>query len=845
MNTKLLNVFLLLLFLVSGTIFAEVIVEEYEPGQLLKRTSFDESSSLPWNLFTQAPAEADFSFDDDGILIEIIEPQGKDRERWDIEFRHRSLSIEEGHTYTVEFRVEANEDCIIYPKIGDQSDPYYEDWNFEQSWNYLSLEANRAITIRETFTAARTAENIEFSFSLASAPAGTIIKFYEISLYDSEFPGYPPKKRPANRDIRINQLGYIFNSPKIATLHAAETSSLNWWLENESGVVVDSGMTEVFGYDRDSAEHVHIIDFSDFNLEGRNYKLYAESEPIHGDNSLVESYPFVISSDIYDELMYDSLKYFYYNRSGIPIEMPYAENPEFERLLYRQIDLMRTIDIWGYDEIYTVDVTGGWYDTFDFAKFTDYGGISAWMLMNMYERLLYSDDAADVLGDGSLFIPESGDGVPDILNETRWQIEVLLSMQVPEGYDRAGMVFDGGLDDYFNTIYLPPNDIGRILHPPTTEATLIFAAVTAMASRLWEDYDPVFANELLKAAEKAWFAANENRDLFKPKDYFIGAPSFNKYDDYFYWAAAELFITTEDNYYQNFVQSSEYYLQVPSYLEAVGDTKVFGVFDRLNVEAFGTISLALVPNNLSLSDIELAKQNITSTADYYISVQEEQAYDPLIKQSEFYDRYYYIEGYPTGSNYYILNSSIIQAYAYEFTQNRKYIDSMIKSFDYILGRNPMETVYVTGYGSNYAQNPHHPLFYDDAVPHGILLGGPSSGPNDSIIKASGLLSKETAPQKMYIDHKDSWSTNQSLTKWNASLAWVSSYLALYARIGPCRIDGDVNGDGVIDSLDAILLGRYILGEIDDLPVISAADINMDGEINSLDYRILIELIFDN
>ena len=83
---------------------------------------------------------------------------------------------------------------------------------------------------------------------------------------------------------------------------------------------------------------------------------------------------------------------------------------------------------------YTLDVTGGWYDAGDHGKYVVNGGISVWMLLNAYERAMArKGPGADAFADGKVSIPEAGNGVNDLLDEARYEIEFLLKMQIPDG----------------------------------------------------------------------------------------------------------------------------------------------------------------------------------------------------------------------------------------------------------------------------------------------------------------------------------------------------------------------------------------------------------------------------
>ena len=651
----------------SNSILADVVVKTYPANQLLKETNFDSGNGLPWHICETAPADADFEIKNGKYYVTINTLNSSGGERWDIQFRHRDLFVQNGHTYTVKFTVTASKSCQIYPKIGDQGDPYYEDWNINKNWEKLSLSANQAKTYSATFTANRTAEVLEFAFHLAEAPVGTVFTFDDMSLTDPQFAGHPDETIPDYREIRVNQLGYFPNRQKLATLNANETSPVEWRLVNSSGTEVASGMTKVFGKDNDSGENVHIIDFSSFNTVGSNYKLYADSKPVlTGSDSEADSYPFDIAANMYDNIVYDSLKYFYHSRSGIEIKMPYCNESQWARRAGHTSDIMTTSKEsggWSYPDSYTVDVTGGWYDAGDHGKYVVNGGITVWTLQNLYERKLINDQDPDDVGDNTMNIPESGNGYPDILDEARWHMEVMLKMQVPEGKSRAGMVFHKGHDITWTGLAIEPADDPkeRILKPPTTAATLNFAATAAQSYRLWNDYDKTFANKCLSAAEIAWKAALANPAIYAPFDEAVGGGPYG--DDYvkdeFYWAACELLAATGKSEYLDYVKSSPHYLECPNYLEQGEEQKTVGQFNWGNTAALGTITLSLIPNEIGSDEMQKARDSIMAAGDFTLGIQDKQGYGITIGPSPVLDTG--LTGYPWGSNSFVTNSCIVLA----------------------------------------------------------------------------------------------------------------------------------------------------------------------------------------
>src|SRR5690606_24219525 len=100
---------------------------------------------------------------------------------------------------------------------------------------------------------------------------------------------------------------------------------------------------------------------------------------------------------------------------------------------------------------------------------------------------------------------------------------------------------------------------GRYLFPPSTAATLNLAATAAQSARIWKVIDPLFSEKCLIAAEKAWETALTNPNLFYGNIPGQGGGNYDDSDvsDEFYWAAAELFITTGNNNYKDFLINSE------------------------------------------------------------------------------------------------------------------------------------------------------------------------------------------------------------------------------------------------------------------------------------------------
>src|SRR5262249_19408246 len=127
-------------------------------------------------------------------------------------------------------------------------------------------------------------------------------------------------------------------------------------------------------------------------------------------------------------------------------------------------------------------------------------------------------------------------------------------------------------DENWTALATPPDQaeklVKRYLKPPSTAATLNLAAVAAQCARLYQPFDAAFAARCKTAAERAWTAAQKNPSIYAPKNDSVGGGPYDDTDvsDEMYWAAAELFITTGNHAYEDFVMGSPHHKAVPDHL---------------------------------------------------------------------------------------------------------------------------------------------------------------------------------------------------------------------------------------------------------------------------------------
>ena len=561
--------------------------------------------------------------------------------------------------------------------------------------------------------------------------------------------------------LSVNQTGYFTNGEKTASLAGQSSQSIPWQLLDADGNVVMEGETVSKGQDADSGDLVQLIDFSAFTTPGTGYRIHA------GD---LESVPFDISDDIYTSLKTDAMAYFYYNRSGIPIEAQYAGDAwarSAGHLTDNDVTCYQGTDAdgvaWpGCD--YTLDVSGGWYDAGDFGKYVVNGGISVWTLMDLYEF----DPQA--FPDGSLQIPENDNGIPDILDEARWEMEFLLSMQVPQGEELAGMVHHKVHDlSWAPMPMVPPGEVdndldnqyvgaGRYVYAPSTAATLNLAATGAQCARIWQDIDEAFAAKCLTAAETAWQAAQNHPAIYAGNNPGNGGGNYPDTDvtDEFLWAATELYLTTGDQAYLDYMDGSKIFASAVQ-------------FDWGMTAPLSTMSLLVHANELPEAQADQVRGNVVDFADSMITLQKTEGYGVLLDGD-----------YPWGSSGLILNNMMLVGLAYDVTGEDQYLDSVRLSMDYLLGRNALNHSYITGYGEYATLHPHHRFWANDMgngyppPPAGAISGGPNNEPIEAETLAQGIM--DEPPAKRYVDQIVSASTNEVAINWNAPLVWVATFL---------------------------------------------------------------------
>ncbi len=546
------------------------------------------------------------------------------------------------------------------------------------------------------------------------------------------FAGCDSKKGSAkiSDQIRINQIGFYPSSVKQFTIVNTEASTFKLvdGYKNKvySGELVDQGIWDASG------EKVMLGDFSSFTAPGAYYVVI---------NDTIASYPFTIKKDLYSNALRASVKSYYFQRASMPIEEEYGDI--YQRGAGHPDDQCIYHPSTGKTEG-TLNSPGGWYDAGDYGKYIVNASLS------VGQMLLILEQYPEMMTNIGLNIPETGNGIIDLWDELRYELDWIQTMQ-----DEDGGVFFKLTALGFGGFIMPEDyDLDRYVIGKGTASTLDFAAVLAQASRLYKDIDPDWSAKALEASKKAfiWAEKNDNIAFKNPEDVSTGEYGDNEFSDDFFWASSELYLATKEDQYK--VAMKKYEQQ---YKHQLADSwKNF-------VRNVGFHSLLENRDQLDKAMAQKLVLGHTNLADGILQKIQEHPYRIALNTYEW------------GSNSDILNQAYILCVAHHLTGDEKYLIGAEQINDYIFGKNATGYSFLTGFGAKRVMFPHHrPSGADsiaDPVP-GFILGGPNNDRQD------GHLVEYTSefPAKAYMDVEASYASNEVCINWNAPAVYVLGYL---------------------------------------------------------------------
>jgi endoglucanase len=318
----------------------------------------------------------------------------------------------------------------------------------------------------------------------SAPPAPTVPKAPMAPVVAQGAPAMPGKNVPA---IKVNTVGYPSTWRKLAMLNVPPTSAV---VKDEAGQVVYTFQPADIvdkGKDVSSLDPVWQADFSKLDEPGRYFVEAAGAK----------SDVFAIGAGLFSETLLAGLKQFYFQRCRTKLEAPHAtwQGDEFLRGAPCHVHEGIAFDYADYPEKKRKwQVEAGWHDAGNYEQYIPSTAPTTQALLMAFEQ------RPELFKDGAGGIPESGNEVPDIIDEAKWGLLWILSLQEADsGAFRAReAVFDwseGKPQDERK-----PHWIAGVGTASTAKAV----SVLAMAARVLRPFDAALAARCEKASRAGW-----------------------------------------------------------------------------------------------------------------------------------------------------------------------------------------------------------------------------------------------------------------------------------------------------------------------------------------------------
>jgi endoglucanase len=540
---------------------------------------------------------------------------------------------------------------------------------------------------------------------------------------------------PPTTAIKVDQVGYPLNGPKVA-LVSASGKSFELKRSNDGAAVFHGNLTAPQA-DPDTGDQVQMADFSSFSKPGTYYIEVA---------GVGRSWDFALGNGVYEHPYYMAMRGFYGQRCGTAVDM----GPEFPGFSHPACHLHGQFHP-SSGKAGERDNIGGWHDAGDYGRYEVNSSIATGTLLWAWE--IYGPRLKDI----QLKIPETGNGTPDILNEARWNLQWMLKMQDDDGgvwHKQTSVHFSGFIAPQDDT--LPSEVIGTGAAPnKSTCATADLAAVGAIAARVYRPFDAKFAAQALGAARRAWAWTEKNPNVTfrNPPGVSTGEYGDRNCSDERLWAAAELARTTgeaafNDYFIQNYGQFTHTLDSPPA--ESWSEVAPMGLW---------TYALSN-RKDVDPKAVEAIRQRTVAAAHAVVERTHANAYRISMKTSD----------YVWGSNGIAAGYGMYLLIANEFSPDARFTDAARDNLHYLLGRNTFSLSWVTQLGENAFQHPHHrPSGATGNAWPGLLSGGPDAGRQDAVL---AKLPKGLPPAKVYADQLGSYASNEICINWQAALVFL-------------------------------------------------------------------------
>jgi endoglucanase len=538
-------------------------------------------------------------------------------------------------------------------------------------------------------------------------------------------------------EIKVDQVGYLPDGPKIAFVVSKTPATAFTVRRAGDGGVAFEGKLAAPVTDADSGDAVQAADFTTLTKSGA-YVLDV--------TGVGRSWDFAIGPDVFVRPFSLALRSFYGQRCGTAVDLGH----EFPGYSHAACHLEG-----GYHassgKTGPGSPTGGWHDAGDYGRYVVNSGLTTGTLLWTYE--LFGKRVSKL----KLDLPESGNGTPDLLNEVRWILDWMLRMQ-----DADGGVWHKQTSEAFCGFVMPEKDtltslvVGTGKDPfKSSCATADFAAVMAIAARVYRPFDAAFSTKALEAARQAWTWLEAHPDvLFKnPAGISTGEYGDRDCSDERLWAAAELGRTTGEEAYLG------YFLK--QFAAARASIRPTGPPSWPSVAPMALWTYVL-GGGKDTQAVAAIRADSLAAADAIVERTARHGYRISMTSSD----------YVWGSNGVAANYGVQLLVADAMKHDPRYVQAAIDNLHYLLGRNTFSLSWVTQVGAHPFRHPHHRPSGADDKPEpwpGLLSGGPNRSRQDPAMQT---LAKDTPPARMYLDEEASYASNEIAINWNAPLVFL-------------------------------------------------------------------------
>lgn len=522
--------------------------------------------------------------------------------------------------------------------------------------------------------------------------------------------------------IRLNSVGYLPKAEKKVSL-AAPCTNFSVVRISDNKTISDGQVTGPV-LNPDTGEQLYTADFSSVKKTG-DYRLVVPG--------VGQSAPFRIAADVYREPYYTVTRGFYLWRCGTAVSGKH-HGETFAHAICHTNDAW--LDYVGGGHTHK-DGGKGWHDAGDYNKYTVNTGVTLGVLFRAWE------DFGPQLRKVRLDIPESGGKLPDFLAELKWEMDWLLTMQLPDGsvsHKLTAKNFSGNI--------LPENETAeRYFTPWGSEATADFTAMTAQAARIFRPCDAALADRCQQAAQKS-YAFLQAHPEYHPADqtgFSTGPYETNEPNHRIsgipqnrLWAAAELWETTGS---PDVLRDLETRIRtVNGRVDADFDwdeTRNLGLLTYLFSKRSGR-DAALVP---------LVRSNLLAVADGIIQTASRNGYSRPLGSKYFW-----------GCNGAVARQTVVLMAADRLSSGKGgYRAACLDALNHLFGRNYYGRSFVTGIGVQPPLHPHDRRASADKVTDpwpGYVVGGPHPKASD------------------WHDDEGDFRTNEIAINWNAALVYA-------------------------------------------------------------------------